>query len=851
MSATVNEQVERKHPLAKCEECPLFPYDQCAPSQLPTGKAKAAIVSRSPGRHDVQRGGPFTGPSGPVLDHLLKQNGIEREELLITNVVLCSPIEGKVPPTAIEACAPRLKDELAGIDLIVAAGTEACASLIGRGSIDSLRGYRIARGNRTVVATNNPALVLRDDSTFPNLVKDFKRAFHPIPEPKMPKVELIEDAETAIKYLDNLDRTHTGIIAADIESRGGLTHKATLVSLQLSTESGRSIVFGERQDLFQNADFVQGRLRPFLESKDRSFVWHNGIFDTKILRSTYGIQARVDEDTMLLSWALDERGGKDGEGSYHSLDYLLMEEFGWPHYVPGSVQSFKKTGRLVSEAQEKDLRKEYRDENRFNAEFKALEAKNYIALYKYAGYDAAGTFQLFEYLRDRAVEDEVYDKPYKESLLRYEDFLREMETNGMAYDYNRASELLEKEVEPELANIIVALRARTGKELLKPSSPQQMAALYYDDWQIMHDMRNRPDMNRSVDDSARKEIIDGRFTFKGEYEYLREANAIVTKRSPEAAKEKKKIQLTASDHDRFQKLNKQAGTYLRSLIARAEEDPDSRIYTTLPRHATATGRLASRGPNLQNVTRTKEGLPDIRGLFYAPDGRMVVNADYSQAELRAIAALSGDTVLVPIYTRGESLHKLTAERFYGPNYTPENYSNSKNMNFGVFYRQSADTFLEKHEIPVAEAQKYIDWVWSTFTGVKEWEKSIEYLVHKNVRRNYTYVESPFGHRRRFYLITDENKNACYREAINFLPQNIAANITLHACAALYEEVDRQRAKLCLQVHDSIYAEVEEDYVDEYKTICEQVMVSLPKSLLGWTIPFEVEIGVGKTWGSAK
>lgn len=845
--ATVEKEVVRKHPLAKCEECPLYPYDQCAPSQLPTGKAKAAIVSRSPGRHDVWHGGPFTGPSGPVLDHLLKQNGIKREELLITNVVLCSPIEGKVPPAAIEACAPRLKEELAGIDLVIAAGTEAVASLVGRGSIDSLRGYRIQRGSRTVVATNNPALVLRDDSTFPNLVKDFKRAFHPMPVPTMPKVELIENVEVAKQYFKERLLPGRGTVSGDIESRGGLTHKASLVSIQFSTTQDASIVFGERGGLFEDRDFIENYLRPYLESDERTFVWHNGIFDTKILRSTYGIEARVDEDTMLLSWALDERGGKDGEGSYHSLEYLLMEEFGWPNYVPGSVKSFKKTGLLVSEAQDKELRRQ----PNYEIARKALEDKNYIALYKYAGYDAAGTYQLFEYLRDKAIEDEVYDKPYKESLLRYEDFLREMETNGIPYDYNRAAELLEKEVEPELTNILVALRARTGKDLLKPSSPQQMAALYYDDYQIMHDMRNRPDMNRSVDESARKEIIDGRFTFKGEYEYVREANAIVTKRSPQAAKEKKKIQLTAADHDRFQKLNKQAGTYLRSLIARAEDDPESRIYTTLPRHATATGRLASRGPNLQNVTRTKEGLPDIRGLFYARDGELLVNADYSQAELRAIAALSGDSVLVPIYTRGESLHKLTAERFYGPDYTNEQYSNSKNMNFGVFYRQSADTFLEKHEIPVAEAQKYIDWVWSTFLGVKEWEKSIEQLVHKNVRRNYTYVESPFGHRRRFYLITDENKNACYREAINFLPQNIAANITLHACATLYEEVDRQRAKLCLQVHDSILSQVQEDYVDEYKTICEQVMIAMPKSLLGWTIPFEAEIGVGKTWGSAK
>jgi DNA polymerase I-like protein with 3'-5' exonuclease and polymerase domains len=173
------------------------------------------------------------------------------------------------------------------------------------------------------------------------------------------------------------------------------------------------------------------------------------------------------------------------------------------------------------------------------------------------------------------------------------------------------------------------------------------------------------------------------------------------------------------------------------------------------------------------------------------------------------------------------------------------------MNFGVFYRQSAETFLEKHEIPVKEAEKYIDWVWSTFTGVKQWEAEVEQLVHKNKHRDYTYIESPFGHRRRFYLITDANRNAVYREAINFLPQNLAANCTLHACAQIHREIDPLRARLCLTVHDSILAQVKEDYVEEYATICEQIMVAVPKDKLGWDLPFEVETGVGKTWAKAK
>jgi DNA polymerase I-like protein with 3'-5' exonuclease and polymerase domains len=172
------------------------------------------------------------------------------------------------------------------------------------------------------------------------------------------------------------------------------------------------------------------------------------------------------------------------------------------------------------------------------------------------------------------------------------------------------------------------------------------------------------------------------------------------------------------------------------------------------------------------------------------------------------------------------------------------------MNFGVFYGQSAATFQEKHDIPEAEAQKYIDWVRKTFTTVYEWQDDVQKLVHANKHRDYTFVASPFGHRRRFYLITKENKNAVYREAVNFLPQNIAANLTLHSCIRLHDEVDAKRARLCLTVHDNILAQVVESYVEEYKVICAQVMASMPKEKLNWTLPFAADVGAGKTWAAA-
>lgn len=347
-----------KAPYANCEVCPLRdrPY---APTSGPPD-SDVIIVSRSPSYQDGMSGKPFSGPSGKVLDHLLKLNGVSRKDVRITNVVLCSPKDNDVPKLAIECCKPRLAHEAATAKLVIAAGSEAVKFFCKNMSIDRARGY-VHEGSPAVVATNNPALVLREADNYPNLLKDFRRAFHPMPAPTFPTVKVVESYADAIATLGHLSTYN--FVAADIESRGGLTHKATLISIQFAIEPGLAYVFGEREGLFTNPDFLRNSLQPFIESHVRDFCWHNGSFDTKVLRHTYGMKARIDEDTLLMSYALDERPG------YHKLEYLLMEEFGWPKYEDTEINKIKKTGIVT----------------------------NYDKFYQYAGWDVAGTYQLAQY----------------------------------------------------------------------------------------------------------------------------------------------------------------------------------------------------------------------------------------------------------------------------------------------------------------------------------------------------------------------------------------------------------------------------------------------------------------------
>jgi DNA polymerase-1 len=214
--------------------------------------------------------------------------------------------------------------------------------------------------------------------------------------------------------------------------------------------------------------------------------------------------------------------------------------------------------------------------------------------------------------------------------------------------------------------------------------------------------------------------------------------------------------------------------------------------------------------------------------------------------MRVIAKLSNEPKLVKIYKDGISLHKVVAERFYGADYDKEQYVNAKNMDFGVAYGQSGQTFKEKHDIPVAEGERFVKWWYNEFPAVRDLQRSIHEEAFKN-----GFAVSPTGRKRRFYLITDQNKNEVKREAFNFVPQNTASELTLWSCIRLMDEFNPSWGKIILSVHDSIVADVRDNYISEAATVIKQVMESSAKDLLDWNFPFESETAIGPNWGELK
>ncbi len=296
----------------------------------------------------------------------------------------------------------------------------------------------------------------------------------------------------------------------------------------------------------------------------------------------------------------------------------------------------------------------------------------------------------------------------------------------------------------------------------------------------------------------------------------------------------------------YRELVKLKGTYVDALPA-AVDPRTRRVHTHFGQLRTATGRLNSDNPNLQNIPiRTEQGR-EIRRAFIARNADWVLlSADYSQIELRIIAALSGDPGMLEAFARGDDIHTATAARIYGvgpADVTREMRARAKMVNFGIPYGISAFGLAQRLNIPRAEAAALIDGYFTQFAGIRSYiDGTIEFA------RRHGYVETVIGRRRALPDVGSANattRSAAERNAINTPIQGTAADMIKLAMVRVHEELARRRlaARLLLQVHDELLLEVPRAEVDEVRDLVEKSM----KTALPLAVPIVVETGVGDNW----
>ena len=278
---------------------------------------------------------------------------------------------------------------------------------------------------------------------------------------------------------------------------------------------------------------------------------------------------------------------------------------------------------------------------------------------------------------------------------------------------------------------------------------------------------------------------------------------------------------------------------------------DGRVHTTYAQAVAITGRLASNNPNLQNIPiRTAEGRR-VRRAFTAPQGSVIVSADYSQIELRIMAHLSGDKTLIAAFQNGEDVHRRTAAEVFG--IAPENVSSeqrryAKTINFGLIYGMGQYGLAKSLGIDNISAKNFIDRYFARYPGVAEYmQRTKEQAAAQG------FVETLFG--RRLYLPDIHNKNAnaragAERAAINAPMQGTASDLIKRAMidVSRWLSDDLLQSKLIMQVHDELVLEVPESELDLVKTNLPELMADVGKGLLN--VPLVAEVGVGENWEEA-
>ena len=544
---------------------------------------------------------------------------------------------------------------------------------------------------------------------------------------------------------------------------------------------------------------VLATLKPILENPAIGKIGQHLKYDAHVL-SRYDINLNLD----IKNWAMDTMLASyviNAAATRHGMDDLAR------HYLHTQTISFE------------DVAGKGAKQVTFDQVAIAIASD-------YACEDADITYQLFELFQNKLTNDDNADintRLLHQLEIPVAQILTQMEADGILIKRSFLNELSARFDEE-----ITALEKRAyaiADEEFNLGSPKQLGEILFD----------------------KLGVVGGKKTKSGQYST---SEAVLSK----------------IDHElvdvalEYRSLAKLKNTYTDALDAVADADTD-RVHTSYHQALTSTGRLSSTDPNLQNIPiRTATGRL-IRQAFIAPEGRVLLAADYSQIELRLMAHFSGDASLTEAFTQGLDIHTATAAEVLGKavdEVTATERRNAKAINFGLLYGMSAFGLAKQLSMSRGEAQDYINLYFSRYPGVRAYMQDTRTDAYDK-----GYVQTILG--RRLYTPDIESRNrmvkqAAERAAINAPLQGSAADIIKLAMIAVDQVLDdnhADNAKMLLQVHDELVFEVDSDKADEIggaiKTAMQNVLSDTAKEL-GWDIdfavPLVVEVGMGENWDEA-
>ncbi|SMO31750.1 DNA polymerase I [Balnearium lithotrophicum] len=414
------------------------------------------------------------------------------------------------------------------------------------------------------------------------------------------------------------------------------------------------------------------------------------------------------------------------------------------------------------------------------------------------------TFNLFEKLNSE-VKKKGLSEIYKKMELPLSYVLYKMEKRGVLFDVSYL-ENLGGEIVDETESLKEKIYEEAG-EVFNINSPKQLSYVLFEKLKLKPLKKTKSGYSTDVETLTTLALEGSRIA-----EYLLE----------------------------YRKLTKLYGTFVKGILKHVGED--GRVHGKFLQTATATGRLSSVEPNLQNLPAFDEFSKKVRQAVTSSEGYTLVWADYSQIELRILAHLSGDEKLIEAFRTGRDIHTETARYLFGKEEIGEGERRiAKTVNFGIIYGMSPHGLSERLGIPIKEAEEYIENYFNQFPRVKEYiERTLKEAYEKG------YVRTLFGRIRPLPELKDRSyqvRSFGERAAVNAIIQGTAADIMKLAMVELYRKLEEEDSYLILQVHDEVVIEVPEEKKDKVVQLVKETM----ENCINLSVPLTAKVESGKRW----
>src|SRR6056297_775936 len=430
---------------------------------------------------------------------------------------------------------------------------------------------------------------------------------------------------------------------------------------------------------------------------------------------------------------------------------------------------------------------------------------------EYAVEDADITFQLAEHFRPELAEAKT-DGLFKDIEIPLLRVLADMELEGINLDIEFLNSLSE-DLNNDIDNLEKKIYEAAGAEF-NIGSPKQLGEILFDKLKLV----DKPKKTKTGQYSTAEDVLS----------YL--------------AKDHEIIQHVLD----YRGLAKLKSTYVDALPLQVEEST-GRVHTDYMQTVAATGRLSSNNPNLQNIPIRTERGRQVRKAFVPRDENYVLlAADYSQIELRIIAALSEEDTMISAFKNGEDIHASTASKVFNvpiEEVTREQRSNAKTVNFGIIYGVSAFGLSNQTDLSRAESKELIDTYYKTYPKLRNYMSEQVDFAREN-----GYVQTVLGRRRYLKDINGSNavvRGAAERNAVNAPIQGSAADIIKIAMINIHKKLDEgnYKSKMLLQVHDELVFDIYKPELEKLRSIIKSEM----EQAYTMAVPLDVEVGLGQNW----